>query len=50
MKLTVDDIADQRAYEREREEFRARIIDLGLLLEATTERELEEAGRRLAAI
>ena len=28
MKLTVDDIADQRAYEREREEFRARIIDL----------------------
>ena len=28
MKLTVDDIADQRAYERERKEFRARIIDL----------------------
>ena len=28
MKLTVDDIAEQRAYEREREEFRARIIDL----------------------
>ena len=25
-KLTVDDIADHRAYEREREEFRARII------------------------
>ena len=28
MKLTIDDIADQRAYERERETFRARIIDL----------------------
>ena len=27
-KLTLDDIADLRAYEREREEFRARIIDL----------------------
>jgi hypothetical protein len=27
-KLTLDDIADQRAYEREREEFRARIIEL----------------------
>jgi hypothetical protein len=26
-KLTVDDIVDQRAYEREREEFRARIIE-----------------------
>lgn len=26
--LTLDDIADARAYEREREEFRARIIDL----------------------
>ena len=28
MKLTLDDIADQRAYEREREAFRARIIEL----------------------
>lgn len=28
MKLTVDDIADQRAYEREREGFRAHIIEL----------------------
>jgi hypothetical protein len=28
MKLSVDDIADQRAYERERDSFRARIIDL----------------------
>jgi hypothetical protein len=28
MKLTIDDIADQRAYERERESFRARIIEL----------------------
>ncbi|MEY2447074.1 MAG: hypothetical protein QOH79_550 [Acidimicrobiaceae bacterium] len=28
VKLTVSDIADQRAYERERDEFRARIIDL----------------------
>lgn len=28
MKLTLDDIADLRAYEREREEFRARIIEL----------------------
>lgn len=28
MKLTVDDIADLRAYEREREAFRAHIIDL----------------------
>ena len=28
MKLTVDDIADQRAYEREREAFRAHIIEL----------------------
>jgi hypothetical protein len=28
VKLTLDDIADLRAYEREREEFRARIIDL----------------------
>ena len=27
-KLTLDDIADLRAYEREREEFRARVIDL----------------------
>ncbi|HXY94054.1 MAG TPA: DUF3501 family protein [Acidimicrobiia bacterium] len=27
-KLTVDDIADHRAYERERDEFRRRIIDL----------------------
>ncbi len=27
-KLTLDDIADLRAYERERDEFRARIIDL----------------------
>jgi hypothetical protein len=27
-KLTLDDIADLRAYEREREEYRARIIDL----------------------
>jgi len=24
--LTLDDIADQRAYERERDEFRARVI------------------------
>jgi len=28
MKLTIDDIADQRAYEREREAFRAHIIEL----------------------
>jgi hypothetical protein len=28
LKLTLDDIADQRAYERERDAFRARIIDL----------------------
>src|SRR5437763_2455461 len=28
MKLTLDDIADLRAYERERDAFRARIIDL----------------------
>jgi hypothetical protein len=28
VKLTIDDIADQRAYEREREAFRAHIIDL----------------------
>lgn len=28
MKLTVDDIADARAYEREREQFRERIIEL----------------------
>ena len=28
MKLTIDDIADQRAYERERESFRAHIIEL----------------------
>jgi len=28
MKLTLDDIADQRAYERERESFRAHIIEL----------------------
>ncbi|MEY2452055.1 MAG: hypothetical protein QOD92_1629 [Acidimicrobiaceae bacterium] len=28
MKLSVDDIADQRAYERERDSFRAQIIDL----------------------
>ena len=28
MKLTIDDIADQRAYERERAAFRAHIIDL----------------------
>jgi len=28
MKLTIDDIADQRAYERERDAFRAHIIDL----------------------
>jgi len=28
VKLTLDDIADLRAYEREREEFRARIIEL----------------------
>ncbi|MHB1924414.1 MAG: DUF3501 family protein [Acidimicrobiales bacterium] len=28
MKLTLDDIADLRAYERERDEFRARIIEL----------------------
>lgn len=28
MKLTLDDIADHRAYEREREEFRTRIIEL----------------------
>jgi hypothetical protein len=28
MKLTIDDIADLRAYERERERFRAHIIDL----------------------
>jgi hypothetical protein len=27
-KLTIDDIVDHRAYEREREEFRARIIDM----------------------
>jgi hypothetical protein len=27
-KLTLDDIADTRAYERERDEFRARVIDL----------------------
>ena len=27
-KLTLDDIVDLRAYEREREEFRARIIEL----------------------
>lgn len=28
VKLTLDDIADQRAYERERDDFRARIIEL----------------------
>jgi len=28
VKLTLDDIADLRAYERERDEFRARIIEL----------------------
>jgi hypothetical protein len=28
MKLTLEDIADARAYEREREEFRSRIVDL----------------------
>jgi hypothetical protein len=28
MKLTIEDINDQRAYEREREDFRARVIAL----------------------
>lgn len=28
MKLTIDDIVDQRAYEREREDFRRRVIEL----------------------
>ena len=32
------------------DEFRARIIDLGVVLEASTEAELEQAGRRLAAL
>ena len=27
-KLTLEDIADQRAYERERQEFRARMIEV----------------------
>ena len=35
MKLTLDDIADLRAYEREREEFRARIIELKRLRRVT---------------
>jgi glycerate kinase len=32
------------------DDFRERIIDLGVVVEASTERELEAAGRRLAAL
>jgi glycerate kinase len=34
----------------ELDEFRARVLDFGLVIEATTEAELEAAGRRLAEI